>query len=59
MEPEDEDSAEAMRRFERVVMGARCNAKSLERVVERVGRLNGDKVPFTWKPTMRRWKRMR
>ena len=38
--------AEVMRKFERVVMEREEAQRATERVVERVGRFNGDKVPF-------------
>ena len=50
MESEDGDYAEivaeVMRKFERVVMEREEAQRAIERVVERVGRFNGDKVPF-------------
>ena len=50
MESEDdgfvEMMAEVVLKFRRVVMRGEAAQRAIERVVERVGRLNGDKVPF-------------
>ena len=50
MESEDDDSAEMVAEvvleFGRVVMRREAAQRAIERVVERVGRFNGDKVPF-------------
>ena len=50
MESGDEDSAEmvakVMRKLERAVLEREEAQRAIERVVERVGRFNGDKVPF-------------
>ena len=50
MESEDdgfvEMMAEVVLKFRRVVMRREAAQRAIERVVERVGRFNGDKVPF-------------
>ena len=50
MESEDDDSAEMVAEvvleFGRVVVRQEAAQPAIERVLERVGRFNGDKVPF-------------
>ena len=50
MEAEDDEFvemvAEVVLEFGRVVMRREAAQRAIERVVERVGRFNGDKVPF-------------
>ena len=50
MESEDDESteivAEVVLKFGRVVMRREAKQRAIEQVVKRVGRLNGDKVPF-------------
>ena len=50
MESEDDDFAEMVAKvvleFGRAVIRREATQRAIERVVERVGRFNGDKVPF-------------